>query len=91
MDIRPIISTLRRHKTASALIVLEIALACAIICNALFLIGNRIEKLDRPSGIAESELISIHLGGIGTQVNAEVRTREDLAALRATPGCAASS
>lgn len=86
MDIRPIISTLRRHKTASALIVLEIALACAIICNALFLIGNRIEKLDRPSGIAESELISIHLGGIGTQVNAEVRTREDLAALRATPG-----
>ena len=86
MDIRPIISTLRRHKTASALIVLEIALACAIICNAMFLIGNRIETLQQPSGIAESELISIHLGGIGTQVNAEARTREDLAALRSLPG-----
>lgn len=86
MDIRPIISTLRRHKTAAALIVLEIALACAIICNAMFLIGNRIETLQQPSGIAESELVSIQLGGIGTQVNAEARTREDLAALRSLPG-----
>ncbi len=28
MDIRPILSTLRRHKTAAALIVLEVALTC---------------------------------------------------------------
>ncbi|MBB4127881.1 putative ABC transport system permease protein [Xanthomonas translucens] len=86
MDIRPILSTLRRHKTAAALIVLEIALACAIVCNALFLIGSRIETLHRPSGIAESELVTISLGGIGQQVNAAARTREDLAALRAVPG-----
>ncbi|KAB7765861.1 ABC transporter permease [Xanthomonas maliensis] len=86
MDIRPILSTLRRHKTAAALIVLEIALACAIVCNALFLIDNRIETLHRPSGIAESELVTVSLGGIGQQVNAAARTREDLAALRALPG-----
>ncbi len=86
MDIRPILSTLRRHKTAAALIVLEIALACAIVCNALFLIGNRIETLHRVSGIAEQELVTISLGGIGQQVNAAARTREDLAALRAVPG-----
>ncbi|CAE6832601.1 ABC transporter permease [Xanthomonas arboricola pv. corylina] len=86
MDIRPIVSTLRRHKTAAALIVLEIALACAIICNALFLIGNRIEILHRASGITESELVSIELGGIGTQVNADARTLEDLAALQSVPG-----
>ncbi|WP_372392959.1 ABC transporter permease [Xanthomonas sp. NCPPB 3582] len=86
MDIRPIISTLRRHKTAAALIVLEIALACAIICNSLFLIGNRLETLQTPSGIAEAELLSIQLDGIGPQANADARTREDLAALRAVPG-----
>ncbi|WP_349656060.1 FtsX-like permease family protein [Xanthomonas sp. 10-10] len=86
MDIRPIVSTLRRHKTAAALIVLEIALACAIICNSLFLIGNRVETLHRASGIAEQELLSIRLDGIGTQTNADVRTQEDLAALRAVPG-----
>ncbi|MEN5204710.1 FtsX-like permease family protein [Stenotrophomonas sp. TWI700] len=86
MDIRPILSTLRRHKTAASLIVLEIALTCAIVCNALFLIGQRIEKINQPSGIAETELIEVRLGGIGTQVNAAARTREDLAALQAIPG-----
>ena len=86
MDIRPILTTLRRHKTAAALIVLEIALTCAIVCNALFLIGQRLEKINQPSGIAEKELLEVRLGGIGTQVNATARTREDLAALRAIPG-----
>lgn len=51
MEIRPILSTLMRHKTAAALIVLEIALSCAIVCNALFLITNRIERMARPSGL----------------------------------------
>ena len=86
MDIRPILSTLRRHKTAAALIVLEIALTCAIVCNALFLIGQRIEKINQPSGIAETELLEVRLGGVGKQVNVEARTREDLAALRSVPG-----
>lgn len=86
MDIRPILSTLRRHKTAAALIVLEIALTCAIVCNALFLIGQRLEKINQPSGIAEQELLEVRLGGIGKQVNATARTREDLAALRSIPG-----
>ena len=86
MDIRPILSTLRRHKTAAALIVLEIALTCAIVCNALFLIGQRIDTISQPSGIAEKELVEVRLGGIGKQVNVEARTREDLAALRGLPG-----
>ncbi|QOW19232.1 ABC transporter permease [Lysobacter ciconiae] len=85
-DIRPILSTLRRHKTASALIVLEIALSCAIICNAVFLIGSRIERIERPSGVAESELVRIQLTGIGKDDNAEALSREDIAALQAIPG-----
>ena len=43
MEIRPILSTLSRHKAAAALIVLEVALSCAIICNALFLVSQRVE------------------------------------------------
>lgn len=86
MDIRPILSTLLRHKTAAALIVLEIALSCAIICNALFLIAQRIENVSQPSGIAEDELLIIRVSGIGPAENADARTREDKAALRAVPG-----
>lgn len=86
MDIRPILSTLRRHKTAAALIVLEVALTCAIVCNALFLVSRRVEKISMPSGIAENELVMLRVSGIGKQTDALARTREDLASLRAIPG-----
>ena len=86
MDIRPILSTLRRHKTAASLIVLEVALTCAIVCNALFLVSQRIEKISQPSGLAEKELVVVRVSGIGKQTDAMARTREDLASLRAIPG-----
>lgn len=86
MDIRPILSTLSRHKTAAALIVLEIALSCAIVCNALFLISSRLERIREPSGIIENELVRVQVAGIGEDDNAAARTRSDLAVLRALPG-----
>lgn len=86
MDIRPILSTLRRHKTAAALIVIEIALACAIVSNAVFLIGQRVERMNAPSGVAEAELLQIRLWGIGRVDNADALTLQDLATLRGLPG-----
>lgn len=86
MDIRPILSTLRRHKTASALIVLEIALSCAIVCNALFLIDTRMERMNRATGLAEDEIVRINVAGIGANDNADAAAKTDLAALRAIPG-----
>ncbi len=86
MDIRPILSTLLRHKTAAALIVLEIALSTAIICNALFLIGERVGRINRVSGVAETELVRLQVIGIGEDDNADAITRSDLANLRGMPG-----
>jgi putative ABC transport system permease protein len=86
MDIRPILSTLSRHKTAAALILLEIALSCAIVCNALFLISSRLERIREPSGIVENELVRVQVAGIGVDDNAAARTRSDLAVLRGLPG-----
>ncbi|WP_149194300.1 ABC transporter permease [Luteimonas suaedae] len=90
MDIRPILSTLLRHKTAAALIVVEIALSCAIICNALFLINNRVERINLVSGIADNELVRIQITGIGEDENAAALTRADLALLRGLPGVKAA-
>ena len=86
MEIRPILSTLMRHKTAATLIVLEIALTCAIICNALFMIGERITFVNEASGLAEDELVRVQITGIGNDDNAAAQTRTDLAALRGLPG-----
>lgn len=91
MELRPILSTLLRHKTAAALVVLEIALSCAIICNALFLIGNRVERINLVSGVAEDEVVRVQLTGIGEDENAAALTRSDLAALRGLPGVKAAT
>jgi putative ABC transport system permease protein len=91
MELRPILSTLRRHKTAAALIVLEIAFSCAIICNALFLINGRLERMDRPSGTDEDSLVRIQIIGVGTDDNAAAMTTSDLAVLRALPGVESAS
>jgi putative ABC transport system permease protein len=89
MELRPILSTLLRHKTAAALIVLEIAFSCAIVCNALFLIGVRLDRMHRPSGLAENELVVINVAGMSAgkdKTASAPQTRADLAALRALPG-----
>ena len=86
MDIRPIVSTLMRHKIAAALIVLEIALSCAIVCNALFLISERLDRMHRVSGLAEDTIVQVRVNGIAKDKDAAAVTRTDLAALRAIPG-----
>src|SRR5690242_1071948 len=86
MEILPILATLRRHKLTAGLLVLEIALTCAIVCNAVFLIGQRLQRMDMPSGVAEHELLQIELSDVMPVVNPYARAEEDLAALRQVPG-----
>ncbi|HEU0033919.1 MAG TPA: FtsX-like permease family protein [Kofleriaceae bacterium] len=87
MHFIPILSSLRRHRTAATLIVLEIAVTCAIVCNAVFLVTDRVARMDRASGVAEDELVRVQIAGIGKgQSDARAITAQDLAALRTIPG-----
>ena len=86
MDILPILSTLRRHKLTAWLLILEIALTCAIVCNAVFLIGQRLQRMDMPSGVAEHELLQIQVADVVKNGNPYARVQEDLAVLRQVPG-----
>lgn len=86
MDILPILSTLRRHKVTAFLVIIEIALTCAIVCNAVFLINQRLDRMHMTSGVAEHELLEILFADIGPNKNQKARTAEDLAALRQIPG-----
>ncbi len=89
MDILPILSTLRRHKTTALLLVLEIALTCAIVCNAVFLITQRLQRMDMPGGVAQHELVEVEAGSIGVHPDAKARAQEDLAVLHQIPGVTA--
>lgn len=86
MDIRPILSTLCRHKITASLLILQIALTCAIVCNAVFLIDQRLQRMDIPSGIAEHDLVQIKFAYIGDQPDAYAQAQTDLATLRQLAG-----
>jgi putative ABC transport system permease protein len=86
MQLRPILSTLHRHKLTATLLVLQAALTCAIVCNVGFMIANRVQRISVPTGIAESELSVIYSEGIEKDENSQTRHATDLAVLRGIPG-----
>ena len=91
MDIRPILSMLSRHKIAALLVIFEIAISCAIICNAVFIISNRIAQIQLHSGVAEDELVYLATSSLLPDVNYDALRKQDLAALAAVPGVKAAS
>ncbi len=85
-QIRPILSTLTRHKSAVFILVLEVALTCAILCNAVNLVRLRINAINSPLGIDEASLSQLRISGIGTDANALALSRTDKEGIRAIPG-----
>ena len=88
MEIRPILSALMRSKVAMILIGLQVALTLAIVCNALFIISERLTHMARPSGMNEADTFWFGSNGFGQAYNAKVVQQSDLAVLRQLPGVA---
>ncbi len=88
MEIRPIVSALMRSKIALILIGLQIALTLAIVCNALFIVAQRVERMRRPSGLDEANTFEVSSLGFGARYDVRAAVRQDLATLRALPGVA---
>lgn len=86
-QISPILSALKRHKAGTILIVLQIALTFAVICNAFFIVAQRIDRMSRPTGMVESDMLAVQFRWAGVDANAiPSLTRADLQALRQLPG-----
>ncbi|RUL69268.1 ABC transporter permease [Dyella choica] len=85
MNVWPILSALRRNPMGAILIVLQIALTVAIVCNALFIVQQQTRLISRPSGVDEASLFSFYnLWGSNT-TDYKSRVQVDLSALRALP------
>jgi putative ABC transport system permease protein len=93
MTLHPMIASLRKHKAGVVLIALQIALTLAIVCNAVFIIGQRIERVNRATGIDESNLFLVTQQWVGAPdaddpaglEKLDTMQREDLTALRNLP------
>jgi putative ABC transport system permease protein len=94
MTTHPILAALRRHKAGVVLIALQIALTLAIVCNAIFIIGQRIDRVKRPTGIDEANLFVVSQQWVGTPAAdntgafeaIDSLVRADLDTLRRLPG-----
>jgi putative ABC transport system permease protein len=87
LQIKPILAALKRHKAGTILIALQIALTLAIVCNALFIIQQRTEHLSRPTGMIESDLLTVANRWVGAEDKVTPSlTKTDLEALRQMPG-----
>ncbi len=89
MEIRPILSALMRSKVSMILIGLQVALTLAIVCNALFIIGQRLDRMNRPSGMNETDTFHFGSSGFGQGFDPKATQLADLALLRQMPGVAA--
>ncbi|RUL71430.1 ABC transporter permease [Dyella choica] len=93
MSLHPMIAALRKHKAGVVLIALQIALTLAIVCNAIFIIYARIQNVQRPTGMEESNLFLITQQWVGAPSGddpadlqkLDAMMREDLNVLRSMP------
>ncbi|SEI50330.1 ABC transporter permease [Frateuria terrea] len=89
MQIKPVLTALRRHKAGTVLVVLQIALTLAIVCNAMFILHARLSHLSEPTGVDEANLFVIANQWAGEQKSKQeidAQVRADLIALQQLPG-----
>lgn len=91
MDIKPIYSALMRNKAGLALIVLQVAITLAVVCNSLFIIVERSELVARPSGMDEANTFRLASLGFVRDYDLKSAIRQDLDLIRSLPGVVAAT
>ena len=86
MEIRPILSAMLRNKTAPLLIAAQVALTLAIVCNALYIIQDRLATAARPSGADEANVSEMRFYPHRAISDVRGMQLRDIEAIRAVPG-----
>ena len=91
LQVRPILSALLRNRTGAVLVALQVAIALAVLVNALYIVVQRAEKMRRPTGIDVDNIIVVNSKGFTERFQAVPSVQEDLAWLRGLPGVIAAT
>ncbi|MBB3169222.1 ABC transporter permease [Simiduia aestuariiviva] len=90
-NIKPIISSLLRSKSGPVLLLTQIVLSVAIVANASFIISERLALIDRPSGIAEAQVLSFRVYNFDPAMDLRKQNQQDQLILRDLPGVIAAT
>lgn len=91
LSIRPTISALLRNRTGALLVAVQIALALAVLVNALYIVHQRIEKMSQPTGMDDANDFGLEAEGFTARFHYNASRQEDLAYLRSLPGVVAAT
>ncbi len=86
MRLHPALTAMRRNTVGVAVIATQIAVTLAILCNASFIIQQRLVWTARPTGADEANTFAMVNAWVGTTGDAAARVQGDLALLRSLPG-----
>lgn len=85
-NIRPLLSALKRSPTGALLVALQVAITLAVLVNAVCIVHQRIEKIERPAGLATRDTFALAVMGSSKKFDVAAAEIEDLAYLRNLPG-----
>lgn len=91
MDIRPIFAAMLRNPTGAVLVALQVAITLAVLCNAGFIVEQRLDRMGRPTGYDLDNVVTAQVVSMDPDSLTGPRIAEDLRALRAMPGVIAAS
>jgi putative ABC transport system permease protein len=91
LDVRPVLSSLLRNRTGAILVAFQVAIALAVLVNAVFIVHQRIEKMHRPTRIDEQNTFGIGLSEFTSRFDYDASVKEDLTYLRSLPGVVSAS
>ncbi len=91
MGLRPMVSSMMRSKTGPVLVAMQIAVTLAIVSNALFIIQQRVEKMNRDTGIDVPNVIVTDVRGFGDDFDVVASITNDIDLIRSIPGVVAAT
>ena len=91
MGFGPMMSSLMRSKTGPLLVALQIAVTLAIVINSLFIVIQRVEKMNRDTGMDVNNVIIAYVRGFGDGLDVVASVTNDLDLLKSIPGVVAAT
>src|SRR5262249_19056295 len=78
LHVRPIVSALLRNRTGAVLVYVQVAIALAVLVNALFIVITRMEKMARPTGMDVANIFVVQSQGFTQRYDLKSSIQEDL-------------
>jgi putative ABC transport system permease protein len=91
VNVPPLYSALRRNPGGALLVLAQIAITLAVLCNAASIVAHAIARMDRPAGFDTRDTFVIDVEPLSNRFNISSAERVDLAYLRGLPDVVAAT